>query len=69
MWDFLFVFVGLYAKSISCSVQMARILTFFIGDSSCFCRIAATIDAGGKMTLQCVVAVVYEGVWIVIHSY
>jgi len=65
----LFVAVGLYVRGISCNVQMGRVLTFFAGGSSCFCRIAATIDEDRKMVLQSVVALVYKGVWVVIHSY
>lgn len=65
----LFVVVGLYAKGIICSVQTGRIPTFFIGHSSCFCRIVATIDEDRKMALQYVVALLYKGVWVVIHSY
>lgn len=56
-------------QGVSCSVQMGRILTFFIGRSSCFCRVATTVDEDKKMALQCVVALLYKGVWIVIHSY
>lgn len=64
----LFVCVGLDVKGISCSVQMGRIMTFFIDGSSCFCRIVATIDEDRKMALWCVVILVYKGVWAVIHS-
>lgn len=65
----LFVVVGLYVKGISCSVQMGRIKTFFMGGSSCFCSICATIDEDRKMALQCVVALVYKRAWVVIQSY
>lgn len=45
------IVLGLYVKSISCSVQMNRILTFITGGSSCFYRIVATIDEDRKMAL------------------
>lgn len=60
--------VSLEVKGISCSVQMDKIITFFIDGSSCFCRIVATIDEARKMALWCVVALVYTGLWAVIHS-
>lgn len=60
--------VGVEVKGISCSVQMDRIMTFFIDGSSWFCRIVDTIDEGRKMALWCVVVLVYKGVWAVIHS-
>lgn len=47
----LFVVVALCVKGISCRVEMGKIPTFFIGGSSCFCRIVATIDDGRKMPL------------------
>lgn len=69
LYEALFVVVGLYVKGISSSVQMGRILIFFIGGSSCFCRIVATIDEDRKMALQCVVALVRKELRAVIHSY
>lgn len=69
MYGALFVVVGLYVKAISSSVQMDRVLIFFVGGSSYFCTIVATIDEDRKMALQCVVALVHREVWAVIHSY